>query len=422
MLRILGLVLFLISLQDSLASELQFISYEVNDVQKNADFSTLEKLKTRALLDYHQPFESHIDREQFYLMKVTYEAFKREKWKLNLGIEFRSPGLNGHFKPYETFLSFNHSSLKISMGQQLITWSRIDFFSSLDGTNTFDFNRPLFDEIENKRVGNISLLLKNNWKSFSFSSFISPWHHTSFLPKKTSNNHFYNEEQSLFLGVGENQIFSYYPYEENVRKEEFFSYGFRLEYSARSYDLALSYLKSPDLIPLLALGTTLYPEFYRTNKFALDFSSTISDFVLRGEISMIGDQAKRDHQLEKYYSDVYNFSLSLEGRLSDSLPLFRLILNSTFDDQKRNSLLTTREETLFVEFTKNLLSERLNTRLRFIQSFEREGYSLELYQGYEINDSFKLTGRLYTLNGSDKSMYGFYKRQDGFSLGVEVNL
>lgn len=422
MLRILGLVLFLFFLQNSLASELQFISYEVDDVQKKSKLSTLEKLKTRILLDFHQPRESNIDREQFYLMNITYEALNRDKLKLNLGFEFRSPGLRDHLKPYETFLIFNHSSLNLSMGQQLVTWSRIDFFSVLDGTNSFDFNRPLFDEIENKRVGNISLLLKNKWKSFSLASFVSPWHHTSYLPKKTSNNHFYNEEESLFLGVGENQIFSFYPYEENVRKEEFFSYGLRLEYSARSYDLALSYLKSPDLIPLLALGTTLYPEFYRTNKLALDFSSTLSDFVLRGEVSMIGDQVKRDRQLEKYYSDVYNLSLSLEGRLSDSLPLFRLILNSTFDDQKRDSLLTTREETLLIEFTKNLLRDRLTSRLRLIQSFEREGYSLEFYQSYEINDSFKLSGRLYTLNGSNKSIYGFYKKQDGFSLGVEVNL
>ena len=178
-----------------------------------------------------------------------------------------SPEENGNnLEVREAYIDIYGNSFDFSAGQKIIVWGRAD---AVNPTNRITpvRNSSVSSSEDDRRLGNLLAEIKYSPYPFTFTAIWVPLYRQSELPSFI---------QSTLSDPD--------PVMENS------SFAFKTDYESSSFDFSVSYFNgynpSPGISDLKGSGNMeLKP--YRIHNIGLDFSTTVSDYGIRGETAFL---------------------------------------------------------------------------------------------------------------------------------------
>lgn len=386
----------------------EFVFEEVSspNVSKNIDFG---HVNLSVISGYFlQREEEDLSVDGTYLRSFAWEQFE-----VSLGAQTEG----GRFHLYETFLGLKQNGLEMRVGQQIINWARIDFFSSFESINTTNFENPFIRETKYQKSGNP--LLYTSYGPLHI--FYAPKKHVSYLPDEDSKWSFF--QNSKLLGIEENSSLKLLQYENESEIKRESSYGARLQKDLGQSDFAISVVKTTSQIPTYILkGSKLVPLFPKVQIVGGDFSTSISSYVLRGELSFTNNLLVTKKDFSKVETMSTNAAFNLEGNLLESAWKIKITMAYQLLDTSEIIYEMKEELTGHYEVEKLFLDEKLTLNVGILNTFNDPSYGFFFKAKYNLNDTIQLSLKASSFGGKGRGPLAFYDINRALFAQVENDL
>lgn len=350
---------------------------------------------------------------------LTSDALYSKEWSFNSALAL-SVGMqleNNRFHGYETFFSYELNGIKVKIGQQIINWARIDFFSPLESLNTLNFENFFIRDTKYQKSGNVALALDYS----VFKIFIMPWKRVSYLPKENSQWSFF--QNNALLGIEKNSSLSMLHYENEPTKKRNFSYGLRMNKDLGQSDFGFSFVHGTQAYPTFELqGLKLIPVFPVVNIWSTDFSTSLSDYVLRGEFSFVQGTSITKKDFTKKEAESFNSALGIEGYPFQSPFKLKVTLSHQFIDSLESVYEQKEELTGHYEVERLFINDKLLVNVGLLHTVNEKGRGLSFHMKYNLNDNFQMGLKVIDLSGSGRGPIAFYNNNRSAHAYIEIDL
>ncbi len=315
----------------------------------------------------------------------------------------------------------------LRVGKQQIVWGQADGLKVLDVVNPQSFREFILDDFESSRIPLWALSAQ-----IPFGDVVAEF---VWIPDNTfddipANDAYFAVRSPLLIlpPTPGKEV----HIEDPVRPGRFFAdadYGVALTALVGNWDLSFNYLYQYNNLPQFLYfeddtSVTITPSYTRTHMIGGSFSTSLGDFILRGELAWFTNKAFTvSRQVEPSGSTLsgefsYVIGLDYSG-ISDtfiSVQLFQSFVQDHVAGMIRGG--TESNMTLFIRYKFN--SDLTKLELRNVTNLERGDGYVELSAEHELRDNLTLGARLVVFYGDQFGLIGQYHDKDFFGFSLEV--
>jgi hypothetical protein len=315
----------------------------------------------------------------------------------------------------------------LRVGKQQIVWGQADGLKVLDVVNPQSFREFILDDFDSSRIPLWALSAQ-----VPFGDVIAEF---VFVPDNTFDdipaNDAYFAVRSPLLILPPTPGKELHI-EDPDRPGGFFAdadYGVALTALVGNWDLSFNYLYQYNNLPQFLYfedetSLTITPNYTRTHMIGGSFSTSLGDFILRGEMAWFTNRAFTvSRQVEPTGSTLsgefsYVIGLDYSG-ISDtfiSVQLFQSFVENHVEGMIRGN--TETNMTFFVRYKFN--GDLTKLELRDVTNLERGDGYVELSAEHELRDNLTLGARVVVFYGDQFGLIGQYHDKDFFGINLEV--
>ena len=350
-----------------------------------------------------------------YILDRSYTEFKGKiKTDISSGIKgfsevrLKSSADNSEAEPdlREAYIDIYTDSLDISFGKKIIVWGKADAVNPTNRLTPIDMSAVSPDEDE-KRLGNLLAEGKFDLYPFTFTAIYIPVYRATVTP----------------------------PFIPAVTKEpdpvaENSAFAVKLDFESGSYDFSLSYFNGYNPIPGISgiEGSFLVMKPYRIHNYGIDFSTTVSDYGVRGEAGFL--YPYKDPDLQGIPSAELSYIAGIDRSIEDFTVIFQYYGKYIPDFKKtdeldiasaagteienRNRALSSQTDeithSLVFRPELKLLHETLSLETAGIYNFTTEELLLRPLARWDAADSLQLSAGSIFYSGPDGTLSGMAEK------------
>jgi len=324
-------------------------------------------------------------------------------------------------------ISLNNAYLRV--GKQQIVWGQADGLKVLDVVSPQSFREFILDDFDNSRTPLWSVSAQVPFGNVLAEFVWIPDNSFDDIPE--SDAYFAVSSPLLVLPPTPGKNFIVH---EGARPNRAFAdadYGLALTALVGNWDLSFNYLYQYNNLPQLlysedALAVTLNQTYTRTHMIGGSFSTSLGDFIIRGELAWFTNRAFTvDRHIDPTGSVLrgefsYVIGLDYSG-ISDtfiSVQMFQSFVEDPVPGMYRGD--TETNMTFFIRRTFN--GDLTKLELRDVTNFNRGDGYVELSAEHELGDNVTLGARVVVFYGDDSGLIGQYHDKDFFGLNIEFGL
>ena len=338
-------------------------------------------------------------------------------------------GDEGEFELRELYADMAIDDIFIRLGKQQIVWGQADGLKVLDVVNPQSFRQFILDDFDNSRTPLWSMSTQVPFGDV-IAEFV--WIPDNSFDDIPSNDAYFGVRSPLLLlppVPGKNLVV-----EEAERPGRFFAdadYGVALTALVGNWDLSFNYLYQYNNLPQFLYAEdetslTVSPEYTRTHMIGGSFSTSLGDFIIRGELAWFTNRSftvARDFEpTGTALSGEFSYVLGIDySGLSDtfiSMQLFQSFVQDNVPGMIRDA--TETNMTFFIRRTFN--SDLSKIELRDVTNLDRGDGFVELSAEHELNDNLTIGARVVVFYGNQLGLLGQYRDKDFFGINLEYGL
>jgi len=360
---------------------------------------------------------------------------------------------------YEAYIKLNFSGMDITAGQQIVSWGKADL-SINDVLNPFNMREIATLEEEFLKIPipmvrmqyffNPELSMEGVWIPFYYPalfethgtdwSLLSPAIMMDFnetykqaidngmspginkLPEKDPSN---SELGIRFSGFAKNidySMFYFYTWEDITAL--YFNPDF-IEY-LNSSQPGLSLRKKLEDINLIEVAS-YYPLYtqkaVRESITGMDFSTTLLDVAIRGEISFRYQFPFLDENLKIKKKPLFLWDIGGDYMLPYDVYLNMEFLQMYIPNYQKDLLVVRRFINILTGvLRKSFLDQKLDMEFRTLYNFSLNDWTFNLLGFYQLNDNWRLGAGWQHFDGpAEESIFGFFKKNKNLLIQVRYS-
>jgi|GEM_PF-3581522 len=308
----------------------------------------------------------------------------------------------------ELFWKKPYASCTVSVGNQVVLWSRADFLTQTDRISVYDLSRRMFDEVEDVMMGQNIVRFDKYSKCYNWSMVLVPYPRYNRTP---DSDHPYSISPSYSLDR-----------EEEKRNPEA---AFRFETDLAKGSVALLAGRVNNRTPILKTNFSagkiaIYKQNVPFNFFGIMTEWAFEPFLLKGEF--VYDQ---NRPIQKFFGGIpsgyerqdvvgfvvgYDFNMGLAGTFIHEF-------SSEIIQNERND--STNE--MAMGWSKDLMNDRLGLSFMAMWLDSPENFVGRAQVSWDVNNNIQFTWKYVGFSiGESKQNYGQLENLDRLDFSLEI--
>ncbi len=338
-------------------------------------------------------------------------------------------GDEGEIELRELYADMTIDDIFIRLGKQQIVWGQADGLKVLDVVNPQSFREFILDDFDSSRTPLWSMSAQVPFGDV-IAEFV--WIPDNSFDDIPAPDAYFGVRSPLLLlppVPGKNLVV-----EEAQRPGRFFAdadYGVALTALVGNWDLSFNYLYQYNNLPQFLYAEdettlTVSPEYTRTHMIGGSFSTSLGDFIIRGELAWFTNRsftvARTAEPTGSVLTGELSYVLGLDySGISDtfiSVQLFQSFVQDHVPGMIRDA--TETNMTFYVRRTFN--SDLSKIELRDVTNLGRGDGFVELSAEHELSDNITIGARVVVFYGDQFGLIGQYRSKDFFGINLEFGL
>jgi hypothetical protein len=363
---------------------------------------------------------------------------------------------NYEIEPYELYLNFSNSLLRVRAGNQVYLWGTADVYNPTSYFNPLDLREYVFADDDELKLavpsGSMMLFLGPATVEMVFV----PVHIPAELPADGNYWQIRPETAQITVDMLENK-----GLDKDISNA---AYGIRSAFSPGGVDISLSYYHGPDRNPVFvpvnadplspfSAFVEIQPEYFVLNMFGFDISTQISDFVVQCEAVYSPDKTWLvETDINEFILENMTGSSPFE---TEESPFFHyavgfnyyIPVNRFFEDYDGESIITVEwqhpvyadedlmdpllTKILLIRFEEICFDNRLKASISYIAEIDKNVQVITPEIKFDFENGFSLKGSYVYIDaesdsdsflpGEDTSVIYFVRDKDMFTFSVRYD-
>ena len=335
----------------------------------------------------------------------------------------------GELELRELYADIALGDIFLKVGKQQIVWGQADGLKVLDVVNPQSFREFILDDFDSSRTPLWSVSAQVPLGNV-VAEFV-------FIPDNTFDD--IPEPDAYFAVRSPLLLLPPVPGKavnarEAERPNDFFGdadYGVALTALVGNWDISFNYLYQYNNLPQFLYmedetTLTISPQYTRTHMIGGSFSTSLGDFIVRGELAWF---TNRSFTVDRAYdptgselSGEFSYVIGLDySGISDtfiSVQLFQSFVQDHVPGMIRDK--SESNMTFFIRRTFN--SDLSKIELRDVTNLGRGDGYVELSAEHELRDNITIGARVVVFYGDQSGLLGQYRDKDFFGINLEFGL
>jgi hypothetical protein len=328
-------------------------------------------------------------------------------------------GNEGEFELRELYADIDIDSAVVRAGKQQIVWGQADGLKVLDVVNPQSFREFIIDEFDNSRTPLWSVAAQIPYGDVMLELVWLPDTTYADIPSRDAYFAILSPQFVLPPTPGKRPIIQDLDRPNRIIEDS--DAGFSLSAPVQNWDLSLNYLYQYNDLPQFryfddATTSTVVPVYIRTHMIGGSFSTSISQFTIRGEIAYFSDRSFTIDRRKKSIGSVakeevsYVMGLDWTGIANTfvSAQFFQSILpdyeSGIFRDEIESNVTFTVKHTFNNDLTKASVKD--------ITSINHGDGYVEVSVDHELSDQVGIGVKLVQFYGRQRDIFGQFDERD----------
>ncbi|MFT5690760.1 MAG: hypothetical protein ACI92E_000083, partial [Oceanicoccus sp.] len=327
----------------------------------------------------------------------------------------------------EFYVDLQWHNAYLRLGKQQIVWGQADGLRVLDVVNPFDLREFILPDFEDRRIPlwtvNVEFPLNDVWTTQLL------WIPDQSYDELPDTGSLYKMTSPLVIPeVPAGVAVRIEDAEKPHKKMKDSDFGVRFSAFLAGWDVALNYMYHYRDQPVLyryydGANITVEPRYERSHLVGGSFSNVFGDTTLRAEFGYSSDRYfLTSNRLDSdgiVRSGEFSYVLGVDYQGWTDWFISSQVFQSILDNEQDGLVRQKVDTSVTLLIRRNFMNEVLTAEALLIQNMNESDGLLQVFLEYELTSNVQVKVGADLFYGSKEGMFGQFKENDRFTLGVE---